>query len=900
VISPATHRLIEGYFACQALGVPVRPRVSPPGPAYRVLQSIAASRLDAGVTTGLTPLVGREREVGLLLERWEQANEGRGQVVLLSGEPGIGKSRLVQVLDLRLAGEPPTRLEYRCSAYHQNSALYPVIETLQRLLQFTRDHSAQQKLSTLEAMLEAYGFSLEEAMPLFAPLLALPLPDRYSPLAGTPERRKQKTLEALLAWLLKEAERHVTLSVWEDLQWIDPSTLELLGLFLEEAPTASVLVLLTCRPEFSPPWTTRSHLTQIPLGRLPRKQVEVMIERVAGGRPLPGEVLQQLVTKTDGVPLFVEELTKMVLESGLLEERDGRYELTGPLAPLAIPSTLHDSLMARLDRLGPGKELAQLGAAIGREFPYELIREVSSRDEGTLQQELTRLVDAELLSRSGVPPQARYVFRHALIQDAAYQSLLESTQRQYHRQIARALEDRFPEVGRAHPELLAHHYTEAGLESEAVVYWQRAGQGAIERSANVEAVGHLSQGLVLLETLPDTPERAQHELTLQLTLGASLVMIKGYKAAEVENVYTRARQLHPQVGDSPQRFSALFGLWRFHSNRGELQTAHELGGECFALAQRLHDPALLLQAHFALGVASFHLGEFASALRDLERGIALYDPGEHAYLAFLHGADPNVACRCYMARVLWFLGYPDQALAQSQEAMTLARQSSHTSTLGFALHLASTFHTYRREVDVVRDLADATIALANDHGFVRWLGSGLMRRGWALAEQGSPERGIEQLRQGLTTWQALGALGLSHFLALLAEAHAKGGQFDAGLRVVDEALAVTHSNAERHYEAELYRLKGELLLQQDVTRAAPASPGSRRADACFHRALDLAGRTQAKSLELRAAMSLSRLWQRQGRRLEAHRLLAETYGWFTEGFDTPDLQEAKALLETLA
>ena len=546
VVSAATVQLLGGFFTSQSLGTSELKGLAQPIEVYQVLhESMARSRLEAAGSTGLTPLVGREQEVQLLLERWSQVKDGSGQVVLLSGEAGIGKSRLVQVLKEHVAAEPQSWLTpCQCSPYHQNTALYPWIDLLERVaLRFERDESPQQRLSKLEGFLVQYGLPLAEAVPLFASLLSLPLTADYASLTMAPEQQKQKTMQALLTILLRIAAQQPVLFVMEDLHWVDPSTLELLSLLVDQGPTTRILALLTFRPDFSPPWTGRAHLTQVTLNRLSRRQAAEMTDRVAHGKALPTEVVEQVVAKTDGVPLFVEELTKMVLESGLLQEREERYELRGPLSPLAIPTTLHDSLMARLDRLATVKALAQLGATLGREFSYELLQAVAPWDEETLQQGLHQLVEAEFLYQRGLLPQATYLFKHALIQDAAYQSLLRSTRQQYHQRIAQVLEARFPETVEMQPELVAHHYTEAGLAEQAMPYWQRAGQHAIERSAHVEAISHLTQGLAVLTTLPDTPERLLHELNAHITLGDALKTIKGWGAPEVEQAYARALDL---------------------------------------------------------------------------------------------------------------------------------------------------------------------------------------------------------------------------------------------------------------------------------------------------------------------------------------------------------------------
>jgi predicted ATPase len=895
-ISEATYRLIQGYFECQDLGAQTLRGVPESMRVYHVLrESGATSRLDVAEPTGLTPLVGRESEVTLLLERWEQAKAGHGQVVLLSGEAGIGKSRLVQVLKEQVVHEPHVRWECRSLPYYQNTALYPLTDLLQRILQWQQDETPDAKLEKLEQALRQYRLPLEETVPLFAPLLSLPLPEhRYPPLTVSPQRQRQKTLETITALLLELAEHHPVLVILEDLHWTDPTTLELVGLLVEQVPTTAIATLLTCRPQFQPAWHHRSYLTEMTLNHLSPTQVEQIVTCVTDGKTFPQEVLAQIVEKTDGVPLFVEEMTKAILESGSLKETDGHYELTGSFSTFAIPATLQDSLMARLDRLVTAKGIAQLAAVIGRQFAYPLLQAVSQVDEATLQCEIGRLVEAELVYQRGMPPQSTYVFKHALIQDAAYQSLLKSTRQQYHRRIAQVLEAQFSEIAETQPELVAHHLTEAGLTEHSVAYWYKAGQRASERSAHLEAITHLRQGLALLQTLPETPQRRQREVDMLIALGASLIAVQGFAASEVGETYSYARQLCQHLEDPYQLFSVLRGLSSYYMVRAELQTAYELGKQLLTIAQQVQDAAMLIAAHRALGTTLYWMGAVASAHTHFVQGIALYDPQQHRASTLLYGGNAGVICQSFAARTLWHLGYPDQALARSQESVTLAQQSAHPFSLGIALSNAAAFHSLRREVRLTQERAEATIRLATDQGFLLWKASASASHGWALAHQGQAQEGIEQLRQGMRAWRATGAEQTQpYWLALLADVHGIMEQPEAGLAVLTEALTLTDTTGERWCESELYRLKGELLLQQN-------SDNHIEAENCFHHALDIARNQQAKSFELRATTSLARLWQQQGKRTEARELIAPVYGWFTEGFDTADLQEAKALLDALA
>ncbi len=901
VISPTTYRLTTGLFHCEELGLRVLKGLSTPLALYQVVrESAVQSRFEAAVQTGLTPLVGRTEELELLRRRWEQAKQGAGQVVLLSGEPGVGKSRLVQELKEHVNAEGTPCIEFRCSSYHQNSALYPIIEHLQRLLQFARDDTSAAKLEKLQQRLSHYRFPQAETVPLLTALLSLPHPEDSPALTLSPQKQKEKAQAALVAWLVEEAERQPVSTIWEDLHWADPSTLEVLTLFVDQVPTTRFLALLTFRPEFIPPWGNRSHLSQITLGRLGRSEVEMMAQRVTGGKALPAEVLQQIVAKTDGVPLFVEELTKTVVESGLLSAVNDHYELSGPLPPLAIPTTLQDSLMARLDRLATVKEIAQLGAALGREFSYELLHAVSPLDEATLQRGLKQLVEAELVYQRGLLPQVQYLFKHALIQDIAYQSMLKSTRQQYHRRIAQVLEGQFPEIRKTQPELVAHHYTRSGQMEKAVEYLHLAGQQAVQRSAHVEAIHQLTAALELLTALPDTRARTQRELALHLALGLPLQVTRGVSSPDVLTTLTRARELCQQLGETRRLFPILSGLLLFHHVRGELPAARELGEQLLSLAQREQEPALLMEAHCALGSSLFPPGEFSAAHAHLVQGLTLYD-AQHRYAPefFYGGLEPGVFGLAEAARVLWYLGYPDRALEKSQAARTLAQERSHPFSVAVAQGFAAMVHQLRRESTLTHKWAEAVVTLAREQGFPVWLGQGAVLQGWALAERGQLDEGMRQMRHGLATRQAVGAkLSQSYNVALLAEAYGRAGQAEEGLATLAEALTVVDNTGERFYEAELYRLKGELTLQSPVANSKPQI--EKEAEECFHKAIEVAQHQQAKSLELRAATSLAHLWRQQGKKTHARQMLSEIYGWFTEGFDTKDLQEAKALLEELS
>ncbi len=915
LVSADTHQLVRGLFVAEDLGARRLRGVSEPVETYRIVADTGArSPFEVALQTGLTPLTGREKEFGILWERWEQAQEGHGQVVLVSGEPGIGKSRLIQALAERVAsGSGATMIEYRCSPYYQSSAFYPLIDFLQRILNFKTDETPERKLEKLARGLAKQHFALDAVLPIFASLLSLPHPDGYPRLRGTPQQQKQTMHETLVTWFLQEAAKQPVHCVVEDLHWGDPSSLEFLSLLIEHTPRARLLLLLTHRPDFSAPWPLRSHMTQVMLNRLPRKHVAVMVQNVTKGRSLPAALVEQIAVKTDGVPLFVEELTKMVLESDGLHAADGnegdaRAEPGGPLAGLAIPTTLQDSLMARLDRLAPVRHIAQLAATLGREFSYELIEAVSPVPEAELRKGLVELVRAELLFQHGVLPNARYTFKHALIRDAAYQSLLKSRRREYHEQIARTLAERFSDIRDIHPELLAHHFTQAELTEDALTYWHLAGRRAIGRSAGEEAIRHLQAGVALLDRLPDTPQRNRHELAFQTALGAPLMVARGYAAPEVEHAYRRALALCERVGGPAERFRVLRGYWAHVSVRGDLPRAERFGHQLLELADNADDPGFHAEARLAAGCTAFWQGAFTAARDHLERGAAKLGDVDAA-AAYAFGQHPAVAYVSYRAWTAFVLGYFDQARVDPGP-VGRARELGHPFTLASALFFEAVLAQLRDEADPAREHAGAVMHLAREQRFPYWLAMGTVLDGWAQSAQGETGEGMAQIRDGLRQFRACGAeLASTYFLGLLADASLRAAQqerespegwIDAGLGSVADALAAGERTGERVYTAELYRLQGEMLSRQtgNGDGRLPAETHDRAA-ACFRQAIAVAREQEAKYFELRAAMSFFRLCRTSAtsEREAARRALAHVTAWFREGRDSGLLRAARDLLE---
>jgi class 3 adenylate cyclase/predicted ATPase len=889
IIAEATRRQVGGLFDLADLGPQALAGFAEPQPAWRVLaESEVLSRFEA-LRSGTTPLVGREEEVELLVRRWQQAKSGEGRVVLISGEPGIGKSRLTAALSEHIGTEPYTRLRYFCSPHHQDSALYPFIAQLERAAGFARDDTVEEKLGKLRALL-APGARDDDDIALLSELLSLP--SSAADLNLSPQRKREKLFEALLSQLEAEAQQRPVLMIFEDAHWIDPTSRELLDLTVDRVRHLPVLLAITFRPEFQPPWGGRAHVTSLTLNRLGEREGEALVQKLTGNAALTADIVAEIVERTDGVPLFVEELTKAVLERAGQGDRVAAVLATTSLAALSVPATLHASLMARLDRLGPlPKEVAQIGAVLGREFGYELIEPVAQRPERELQTALAQLSEAGLLSCRGTAPHASYLFKHALVQDAAYSTLLRGRRQELHGRVAAALEAHFADLVERQPELLAHHLTAAGDTERAVEQWLKAGRHAAARLAYLEAVGHFERGLGLLHSLPESPVRDGSEIELQLALGLCLHTAKG--AVEAKPVYTRALELTERGGVPQQRFEALYGVWQSTRDNasGGIAAAGPLSERLLRMAEREGEDGLRLQAHHSGWTTCQYAGDPARAREHADAGRLLYDPEKHASHRLVYGGhDPGVCAGSLGGWVEWLLGYPEKALASIAASLALAERIAHPFTLGLALAISSLVYSNRREPERALRQLDAAEALAAEQRLSLHLETGILR-GSALLGQDAVDEAIARIRKGVTRWTRLGrTILLPYGLAFLAEGLARHGDRAAALAASREGLEIAGATGEHMWDVELHRVTGTVLLAENKLDEGQAS---------LRQAIRIAQTQQAKSLELRAARDLARLWGEQGRRAEARDLLAPVYGWFTEGFDTADLKDAKTLLEEL-
>jgi len=887
IIGEATRRQVGGLFDLADLGPQALTGFAEPQPAWRVIgESGMLSRFEA-LRSGATPLVGRDEEVELLIRRWQQAKSGEGRVVLISGEPGIGKSRLTAALSEHIGSEPHTRLRYFCSPHHQDSALYPFIARLERAAGFARDDTVEEKLGKLRALL-APGTQDDDDIALLSELLSLP--SSAADLNLSPQRKREKLFEAVLNQLEAVVRRRPVLMVFEDAHWIDPTSRELLDLTVDRVRRLPVLLAITFRPEFQPPWGGRSHVTSLALNRLGERDGEALVQTLAGNAALAPEIVAEIVERTDGVPLFVEELTKAVLESAAQGDRVAAVLGTASLAALSVPATLHASLMARLDRLGPmPKEIAQIGAVLGREFAYELIEPVAQRHERELQAALDRLGEAGLLFCRGTAPHASYLFKHALVQDAAYSTLLRGRRQELHARVGAVLERHFADLVERQPELLAHHLTAAGATERAVEQWLKAGQHAAAQFTYLEAIAHFERGLGLLHSLPESPARNSREIELQLALGLCLLTARGAVAAKPP--YMRAHELAERGGAPQQRFEALYGVWQSTMSSGGIAAASPLSESLLRMAEREGDDGLRLQAHHSAWTTWVLAGDPAKARAHADAGRLLYDPEKHASHRLIYGGhDPGVCARYAGAQVEWLLGYPEKALASITDALALAERIAHPFTLSLVFITSSVVYLNRHEPERALRQLEAAELLAAEQRLSLIFEPGILR-GVALVGQGAVDEAIARIREGITKWTRLGLTSHLPFgLASLAEALARRGDRAAALAALREGLETADATGEHVWDAELHRLTGTVLVAENKLDEGQTS---------LQQAIHIARAQQAKSLELRAARDLARLWGEQGRRAEARDLLAPVYGWFTEGFDTADLKEAKALLDEL-
>jgi predicted ATPase len=901
LLTSQTLALAGSFVEVKSLGpVPVK-GLSQPVEVYQLTGVGAArSRLQALAGRGLTKFAGRTAEIAQLQEALMLAHSNRGQVVAVVGEPGVGKSRLCWEFVHSHRTEGALVVETASVSYGKTTAYFPVIPLLKAYFQIEGRDDARNVREKVTRRLFALDHTLAPSLPALLALLDVPIEDAtWAQL--DPAQRRHRTLEAVTGLLLRESQVQPVVALFEDLHWIDGETQALLDVLVESLSSARLLLVLNYRPEYQHGWSSKTYYRQIRLNPLLPASAEEVLAALLGPDPGLKPLKRLLIERTEGNPFFLEESVQTLVETKALAGERGTYRPTKAPERLEMPATIQAMLTARIDRLQPDdKRLLHAASVIGKEVPFALLQAVVSAPDDELRPSLRRLQAAEFLYETRLFPDLEYAFKHALTHDVAYRSLLKSARQQYHQRIATVLAAEFPESVETQPERLAHHYMEAGLAAQAVPYWLRAGQRAIERSANAEAVSHLRQGLAALDSVPEGPERIQQELGLQLALGAPLTMLKGHAAPEVQQVYARAYTLSQEMEAGPQRFSVLRGLWFHAFDQARYQTAHELGRQCLALAERLQDPALHQEAYRMLWGPLFMLGNLIAARDHIEQSIGLIDRAHGRTPEANRTLDPGVLSLGYVSWTLWVLGYPDQARARSREAAALAEGLSHAYTRVFSLHHSGILHQFLREVELVQANADLVVPLSREGGFVRCLAGGLMRRGWALAERGAPTEGIPMIQEGLSLWRQMGVeLGLPLLLSHLAEAYGRAGQVDEGLAVITEALEVAHRTSERYYEAELVRLKGELWLQSLAGHPADEDnlPRVRQAEECFAQARDLAAQRQARSLELRAATSLARLWHGQGKGNDAHRLLAEVYGWFTEGFDTPDLREAKTLLD---
>lgn len=895
VITGSTNQVTSGYFVCEKLGTQSIRGSSKPLELFAVTgESKAKSRFELLESIELTPLIGRDTELSVLCERWSLASESTGQVVQLIGDAGMGKSRLVHEIKEHVRqSDHGLVIEWLCSPYHRNSSLYSATEFFQRQLGFAAETPPGEKLDTLVAHLAKHHLDAPEVVPLFAALLAIPLSGRFALPEVSPQRIMELTLQAMLDLLREYSYEQPVLFIVEDLHWIDPTSLDFIARLVDESASDGILSLLTFRPEFKTPWSSKAHQTQIALNKLTKNQVAEMMRKRTGINNLPADVIAQVVDRTDGVPLFVEEFTKVVAEAAESVDGNSSLRVSVEFDLHSIPTTLQDLLLSRLNRMESLHDVVQVAATIGRECSHELLAAVTEVADATLQEEISKLVKAEILFQRGRPPRARYLFKHALIQDAAYQTLVKKKRQQIHQKIGSVLESEFPQLVETQPELLAQHFSEAGDVAKGIDYCLKAGKRFQERSANAEAITQFQKGLELVEKLDEGLQRDQIELGFLVPLGVVYMATKGWSSDDVGNTFQRAKEVCERLGAKDHEFNVMWGLWGWHVLRGEFDTCMELAAHTTQLAETLQHPAILMEAPWLPGLTQFYRGEFQASIANMKLGFSRFNRDMSLVTTLATGQNCGVTYQLYEALNLWYLGYPDQALRRSEAAMETAIDLQHPFSHCFALWHRSWLHNLLRDHETAERLATDALNMAIEQSFILWKFLAMIDNGYARFKQGQTEGVLESVEQGVGVILFLGSkLNVPHFAHYRAEINAGLGRIEEGLADLEMERQHAHDSNEKYTLPELHRLRGEFLLQQsrDNTTAAENE---------FRQAIELAREIEARSWELRAATSLARLLKQQDKHDDARDVLLGIYNWFTEGFGTPDLTDAKSLLAEL-
>ncbi|MGB6661382.1 MAG: AAA family ATPase [Xanthobacteraceae bacterium] len=897
LVADSTQRLASPAFDFQDLGFQELKGVTKPVRVHRVLAAKhTATRFEAAHASSLTPLVGRSAELSLLLDRWQKAKEGDGQVVLLSGIPGVGKSRLIHELNASIQDEPHSLLNYQCSPYHSQSPFFPVIEQIELAAELTPGDADADKFAKIKTYLSSLMDDTVGSASLFAHLLSIPIEDRGGLSVLTPQQIKNKTVNKLLEMILSLSARQPTLCIFEDAHWIDPSTLELLDLAISRIDRAHVMIVVSHRPEFRRTWPGLANITLHSLTQLSRSEVTRMIKEMSNEGSLSQQILDQIIDKAEGVPLFIEELTTSILTAPR-QNRQQRSDFEGPIpiGTARVPESLHDALMERLDRVAHGRQTAQIAAVIGREFSYDLLTVASRTDESDLKSTLARLEAADIIYGygTGILPSVRFAFKHALLRDVVYNSLLRGRRQEIHADIAAMLQTHFRDIADNRPEILAYHYSEAGNSEKAIRGWREAGRRAIARSANAEAISHFRNALQLLNALPDTIERAKEEVEIQLALGIPIIAVQGYAAPQTREAFARARALCLKVDNSREYFQALFGLWGHAWVGGKNDEALAMANEFLSRAQTSSDNILLMVGHRVMGSTLLTIGEFQTARRHFEESIALSKGEGRRSIYDLYMVEPQVASLLLLSWDLWFLGYADQSLARVSEALALAQDLAQPYSIAFAHYMTSIAHLLRGDPIRALQSAEQSLDVSREQRFSLYELLSTIARGRALGELGQLREAVGAIQTGIAEGRRAGVgfmLPMMH--GWLADEHARSGDNETALSIVEQTLNEISDATGKFWEAELQRQRADILLRLNPSKIAEA-------ESYLKNAVEIARRQSAKALELRAATSLAELWRQQQRIDEARDLLEPCYRWFEEGTGTADLKRAADALRRL-